>query len=108
MTDAIAALDEYVDLALADYNFPGAAVLVIDRGEIVYSRGHGLREAGSLQRVNDDTLFQIGSVTKPFTTLALALLVAESRLSWDDPVATHLPEFELHDPALTAKVTVRD
>ena len=54
------------------------------------------------------TVFQIASDTKTFTAAALAALVGEGRLGWDDEVITHLPEFVLHDEYATRHATVRD
>jgi CubicO group peptidase (beta-lactamase class C family) len=58
--------------------------------------------------VDAHTLFQIASNTKAFTTAALAMLVDEGKLGWDDPVTKHLPWFQLSDPYVTRELTVRD
>src|SRR5207244_235647 len=55
-----------------------------------------------------DTQFLICSITKTFTATALALLVDEGRLDWTKPVRDYIPEFRLHDPVATERVTVRD
>ncbi len=53
------------------------------------------------------TIFQIASNSKAFTTAALAILVDEGKLAWDDPVTKHLPWFQLSDPYVTRELTVR-
>jgi CubicO group peptidase (beta-lactamase class C family) len=58
--------------------------------------------------VGPDTLFPLASCTKPFTSLALATLVDDAKLHWDDPVRKHLPYFKLADPLADANVTLRD
>src|SRR5262249_21056700 len=55
-----------------------------------------------------DTQFLICSITKSFTATGLALLVDERRLDWTKPVRDYIPEFRLHDPVATDRVTVRD
>ena len=67
-----------------------------------------MRALGSAEAVDSDTLFQIGSTTKAFTSAALAILVEEGRLGWDDRVIDHLPDFRMYDPWVTREITVRD
>ncbi|RYY37866.1 MAG: serine hydrolase, partial [Sphingomonadales bacterium] len=54
------------------------------------------------------TRFGIASNSKSFTAAALALLVEEGKIGWEDPVVKHLAEFKMHDPAVTQMMTVRD
>ena len=58
--------------------------------------------------VTADSLFSLASTAKAFTSAALALLVDEGRLAWDDKVVDYLPGFELKDPWVTAEFTIRD
>jgi CubicO group peptidase (beta-lactamase class C family) len=58
--------------------------------------------------VTTRTLFAIGSATKAFTTMSLALLADEGKVDWDTPVRTYLPGFALHDPFATERITPRD
>jgi len=101
-------LDAYVAKALVAFNTPGAAVAVVKDGRVVLAKGYGLRHLGEPAPVDAHTLFQIASNTKAFTTAALAMLVDEKRLAWDDPVTKHLPWFQLSDPYVTRELTVRD
>jgi CubicO group peptidase (beta-lactamase class C family) len=101
-------IDRYVERVLADWKHVGAAIAVVRGGEVIYARGFGLREVGKPAPVTTNTLFQIGSTTKAFTTAALAILVDEGKIRWDDPVVEHLPGFQLQDPWLTRRVTIRD
>jgi CubicO group peptidase (beta-lactamase class C family) len=81
---------------------------VVTDGNVVYARGFGARQFNRAAAVNADTLFQIGSTTKAFTTAALGILVDEGRIRWDDPIIDYLPQFQLQDPWLTRQVTLRD
>ena len=100
--------DAYARNALRTFNTPGAAVAVVKDGRVVLARGYGVRRLGETTPVDAHTLFQIASNTKAFTTAALAMLVDEKRLAWDDPVTKHLPWFQLSDPYVTRELTVRD
>jgi CubicO group peptidase (beta-lactamase class C family) len=101
-------IEQSIRRAMEVFQVPGMAVSVVHEGFVVYSAGHGVLENGSSAAVNDQTLFQIGSVSKAFTAAALALLADEGKLNWDDPVIDYLPEFRMHDPWVTREFTIRD
>src|SRR6185295_11835316 len=67
-------LDNYVQRALADWNIPGAAVCIVKNGEVVLMKGYGVKKLGGTDKVDENTLFMIGSNTKAFTATALAML----------------------------------
>lgn len=103
-----AALDAYVSLGAGEWEVPGLAIAVVKDGEVVFAKGYGVRRLGHEERVDEDTLFAIGSTTKAMTAASVALLVDQEKVSWDDPVTRHLPGFRLSDPYVTREVTVRD
>ena len=101
-------LDAQVAAILADGGAPGLAIGIVEHGKVTWAKGYGVRRLGRPERVDARTLFQIGSTTKAFTAAALAMLVDEGKLAWDDKVADRLPGFQLSDPTATRAVTVRD
>jgi len=103
-----ARIDATVARAMRAFEVPGVAVGIVKDGQVVYAKGYGVRELGQKAPVDADTLFQIGSNTKAFTAAALALLVDEGKIRWDDKVIDHLPEFRLYDPYVTREFTIRD
>jgi CubicO group peptidase (beta-lactamase class C family) len=102
------AIDRTVSRAMQAFDVPGMAVGIVKDGEVVFAKGYGVREYGKPERIDADTLFQIGSNTKAFTAAALAIAVDEGTLRWDDKVIDHLPQFRLYDPFVTREITVRD
>jgi len=90
--DLEALVDRVVQRFLADHDIPGAAVGIVRAGQLVYAKGHGVRSLERHEPVTVDTLFQIGSVTKVFTTTLLLQLRDEGRIALDDPVDKYLPE----------------
>lgn len=94
--------------ALSAFNIPGLAVVAVKDGEVILAEGFGVRDIGNGESVNADTLFGVASHTKAFTAAALASLVEQKKLSWDDKVIQYIPEFRLSDPAITAELTIRD
>src|SRR5215475_2135570 len=101
-------LDAYVARALKEFEVPGLAVAIVKDGKVVITKGYGVRKLGEPAPVDEQTLFGIASNTKAFTAAALAILVDEGKISWDDPVTKHLPGFQMYDPYVTREMTVRD
>lgn len=102
------AFDRYVESARRQWNVPGLAVAVVKDGKVVLAKGYGVREIGKTDPVAADTLFGAMSTTKAMTVAALAMLVDEGKLSWDDRVTKHLPDFRVGDPYVTGELRVRD
>jgi CubicO group peptidase (beta-lactamase class C family) len=101
-------LDATAARAMREFSVPGMAVAIVKDGKIVAVKGYGQRQAGLPAAVDGTTLFGIASNTKAFTAAALAILVDEGKLDWDDPVVKHLPAFAMWDPQVTREMTIRD
>jgi CubicO group peptidase (beta-lactamase class C family) len=100
--------DDYANKAIKDWGLPGLAVAVVKNDQIVFAKGYGVRKLGESTPVDEKTLFAIGSSSKAFTAAAIAMLVDDGKLKWDDPVTKYLPGFQLFDPYVTREITVRD
>jgi CubicO group peptidase (beta-lactamase class C family) len=100
--------DAYVAQAVADWGPPGLAIAVVKDGEVVFARGYGVLELGGSEPVTEHTRFAIGSTTKAITAAAVGILVDEGKLTWDDRVIQHLPDFQLSDPYVTREIRIRD
>lgn len=101
-------LDTYINRALTNWRIPGAAVCIVKDGRIVLNKGYGIKELGLMNKVDQNTLFMIGSNTKAFTATALAMLQADKKLSLDDAVTKYIPEFKLESRPATELVSVKD
>ena len=108
LTAPPADLDAYVASSMKTFDIPGMAVAIVKDGKIVVAKGYGVRKLGDSTPVDEFTMFGIGSNTKAFTTAALATLVDEGKLSWDDPVYQRLPGFVMYDPYVSHEMTIRD
>lgn len=89
-------LSRRVDRLLAPHaatGVPGCAVGILRGGELVLHRQAGLASLELGVPVGPETTFRIASVTKQFTCAAILLLAADGKLSPDDAVRTHIPEF---------------
>ena len=101
-------IDAYAQKAGKDWNVPGFAVAIVKDDKVVFAKGYGVRTLGKPEKVDENTLFAIASNSKAFTTAALAILVDEKKLGWDDKVTKYLPEFQMSDPYVTREITIRD
>ena len=98
------AFDRYVAKAATDWHVPGLAIAVVHGDSLVFARGYGIAERGKPARATEHTRFAIGSTTKAMTTTALAMLVDEGKLRWDDRVIDFLPDLRLYDPYATREL----
>ena len=101
-------LDAVVERVRQQFEVPGIAIAVVKDGQIVLQKGYGVRKLGASGKVTPQSLFRIASNTKAFTTAALAMLVDEGKLRWDDRVVDHMPSFQMYDPYVTREMTIRD
>jgi CubicO group peptidase (beta-lactamase class C family) len=102
------AMDGVVERALQLFDVPGIALAIVKDGRIVAAKGYGVRKLGEAAPVTPRTIFRIASNTKAFTAAALAILVDEGKLHWDDRVIDRMPGFQMYDPYVTRELTVRD
>ncbi len=101
------AIDEKIEAYMEALNIPGAAVGIIVGGE-EFSKGYGFRNIEHALPVTPQTLFPVGSLSKPFTTFLMGQLVDEGLLHFDDPISERIPYFKLEDPVTTYQITIRD
>src|SRR5476651_1955426 len=101
-------IDSYINRALTNCRIPGAAVCIVKDNKIVLMKGYGVKELGLNNKVDQNTLFMIGSNTKAFTATAICILESEHKLGLDDNVTKYLPGFKLDSRAATELVTLRD
>ena len=106
--ERVARIDQYLTQVLADWPVPGFAVAIVKDDKVIFSKGYGVRELGGSDPVDENTLFAIASNTKAFTAAALAILVEDGVLNWDDPVRKHLPWFKLYNDYVSEDMKVRD
>lgn len=104
---ASVSLDAFADKAMQTFGTPGMAVTVVE-GDTISTHPYGVRKLGASAKVDEHTLFSIGSNTKAFTATALAMLVEQGRLHWNDRVVDKLPGFRMYDPYASSEMTVTD
>ena len=103
-----AEFNAHVEQAMRDAGVPGLSIAVVKDGKVDFTHGYGVRKLGSPDKVDADTIFPTGSTGKAITAAALAVLVDEGKIQWDDKVIDHIPWFRMYDPWVTNEMTVRD
>jgi CubicO group peptidase (beta-lactamase class C family) len=101
-------VDVLVNRTLTTFNVPGIAVAIVKDGKVVMAKGYGVKSILTNQKVDANTLYGIASNSKAFTSAALAILVDEGKIKWDDKVITYLPNFKMYNEYVTNEFTIRD
>ncbi|MHA7944461.1 serine hydrolase [Formosa sp. 3Alg 14/1] len=101
-------IDSLVAVSMNLKNNVGLAVAVVKDGKVLHSKGYGVKSISTKAPVNEHTLFAIASNSKAFTSAALAILVDEGKLSWNDLVIDYIPEFKMYDDYVTSNFTITD
>jgi len=101
-------LDEYVSRTMKTFDVPGLSVAIVKDGKVILAKGYGVKKMGEAAAVDENTLFGIGSNTKAFTAAAVATLVDEGKIAWDDPVYERLKGFQMYDPYVSKEMRIRD
>ena len=101
-------LDKYYEQVVKEWGIPGMTVGIVKDGELIFSKGYGVKEEGKNDKPDGNTLYAIASNSKAFTSAIMAQLVQEGKLKWDDKVRDHLPYFALYDDYAAENATIRD
>ena len=101
-------VDALAERTLKAFDVPGIAVAIVKDGKILHSKGYGVRTLGSLEKVDENTLFGIASNSKAFTAATLGILIDDGKLKWDDRVIDYIPEFRMYNSYVTEEFTIRD
>jgi len=108
LKQALADVESYAQRGLRDWQIPGMAVAIIQGDEVIFSKGFGIKDINTRAPVTEETVFQIGSTSKAFTTTLMAMLQDEGKFQWKDQVVNYLSDFMLYDPWVTREFQVWD
>ncbi len=101
-------LEQIIETGMKEAYTPGLAIAIVRDQEVVYARGFGVTsvEDGGLP-VTPQTLFRIGSTTKPMTGTAIMRLAEAGKLDLDEPIKTYIDWFTLPDKRAADSITLR-
>ena len=100
--------DDYVTRTMKDWKDPGLAIAIVRNDSVVLMKGYGTRTLGKNEPVDEHTMFAIGSSSKAFTAMLVAMMVDAGKMQWDDQASRYLPDLQLYDPYVSKELTVRD
>ena len=100
-------LDSKVPGLLNKYNVPGAAMAIIRNGEIVDSKAWGVQRAGEGSQIDEQTLFEAASLTKPVFAYGVIKLVRDKKIDLDKPLSEYLQEPYIKKDERIHKITAR-
>jgi D-alanyl-D-alanine carboxypeptidase len=96
-------VDRYLELQIKNLHIPGASLAVVHQGRVVKSKGYGFADLQSDTSASPQTVYEIGSMTKQFTAVAVMMLVEEGKIGLDDKISKYFAAA----PAWWHKITVR-
>lgn len=99
-------ISEKIKKHMKELNIPGVAV-GIRHGDKTFTKGFGVTNVDHPLPVDENTLFQIGSITKTFIGTIAMMLIEKGKLDLDEPIQTYLPGFKVQDHEASTKVTMR-
>jgi CubicO group peptidase (beta-lactamase class C family) len=105
---AVGQLDAIATRLLARTGVPGMAISVVHDGRVVYAKGFGVRNTRTGAPVDQNTVFQLASMSKPIGATVVARAVGRHQVAWTDLVTTYLPWFALKSPATTRQLQIAD
>ncbi len=103
----LADYQKYIDKAILSGQAPGAAVVIVKDSAIIFLKGFGLKESGTTDSVDVNSVFRLGSVSKCFASVLTGTLVKDDVIDWDDKVTRYVPNFKLKLKANTDSLKIR-
>ncbi len=94
--------------AFETFEQTGAVVGLLEDGKTTFMKAYGVANSQNKTALNENTVFQVASLSKAFTAASIGILVDRKALSWDDLVIDHYPEFKLYDAYVTRNFKIKD
>ena len=104
----LADFEHYAQQAQKDWQVPGMAIAIVADDKVILAKGFGVKKVGGVDKVDEHTIFQIGSTSKAFTAALVAMLMDAKQLAWQDRVVDRLDQFQMFDPWVTREFRVAD
>ena len=108
MIPNISKLQALLESVAPRWDVPGAIVSVIGREDVLFQGTYGVKSLAAGGVIDEDTVFQVGSITKSFTSAAAAILSDRGLLPLNKPIRDFVPEFALRDAMATERITISD
>ena len=100
--------EAYAESAQKQWGIPGMAIAIVKDDQVIFAKGFGVKRVGGTDPVDPNTVFQIGSTSKAFTSALAAIQVDDGKMNWKDRVIDHDPDFEMYDAWVTREFQIWD
>ena len=100
--------DETIKAEMEKWHAPGLGLTIVKDGKTILAKGYGVKSISTKKPVDKNTVFQAGSTTKAFAAMAIAMLIDDGKVQWDDPIIKHIPEFKMVNDYVLNNLTIRD
>ncbi|WP_420322226.1 serine hydrolase [Flagellimonas sp.] len=101
-------LEQDIEALMKSYNAVGLSVSVVEKDEIIFSRGFGYRDLGKKLPVNENTSFPIASCSKAFTASLLGILSSQRKISLKDRPTLHIPKLQFYNSEMDSSINIED
>lgn len=97
--------EQKIDSLFSQYNSKtsGVAVAIVRDGKVIFKKGYGMANLEYDIPITPKTIFNVGSVSKQFTTFSIYLLEKQGKISLDDDVRKYIPELPIYEKTITIK-----
>lgn len=93
--ESLKQIDSYIKRWIKEFNAPGLTIAITGRDQLIWQSTYGMADVASMAPVTSNTLFEIGSLGKPFTNIVLLKLRDEGKFDPHSPVSEYLPWFQV-------------
>jgi len=102
-------LSTTIESRMKELNIPGISITIFDNNEIIWAKGYGLKNKENNEKVNENTIFQAASISKPVTSVAAFKLIEQGKIQLDENVNIKLKRWQVpeNEFTITEKVTAR-
>ena len=104
--ESVKMLREWIEWERKTKDIPSISIAMVDDQQVVWAEGFGFADSEKKKPATADTIYRVGSVSKPFTALLLMLFVELGFIDLDEPIQTYLPDFRPKNP-YKKKITIR-
>lgn len=99
--------DAYTRKSIEREQLPGAAVVVVKDGRVVFTQCYGVKSVDTQEPINPHTVFRLASLSKGFASVLAGMMVKDGQIDWNDPVRKYVPDFRLYKNLYTDSLTIR-
>jgi CubicO group peptidase (beta-lactamase class C family) len=107
LSDVISTINSSVPLLMQEFNVPGVSIVLIKDREIAFNKDFGIKDVRTADPVNENTMFEACSMTKPVFTFLVFQLVQQNKLNLDEPLCNYLEEKFYGEDSIYKKITAR-